>query len=63
MIKKSLFCVLVGSLLLSVFAFSQISFADLSFSYEFGANGSDDGEFNKPTDLAISEDGKKNVRS
>ena len=25
----------------------------LTFSDEFGANGSDDGEFNKPTDLAI----------
>ena len=45
--------------MLSVFAFSQFSFADLSFSDEFGSRGTSDDEFNKPTDLAISKDGKK----
>ena len=40
------------------FIFSQISFADLSFSEEFGSQGSDDDEFDTPTDLAISKDGE-----
>ncbi len=57
MIRKSLFCLLFGSLLLGVFAYSQFSFADLSFSEEFGTQGNDDDEFDRPTDLAI-EDGK-----
>ena len=46
-------------MILSVFAFSQFSFADLSFSDKFGSVGDDNDEFDKPTDLAISNDGKK----
>ncbi|MDH3395691.1 MAG: hypothetical protein OEL52_06005, partial [Nitrosopumilus sp.] len=46
-------------MILSVFGFSQFSFADLSFSEEFGDQGTNDDEFDKPTDLAISNDGKK----
>ncbi|MDH3780543.1 MAG: fibronectin type III domain-containing protein [Nitrosopumilus sp.] len=46
-------------MILSVFGFSQFSFADLSFSDEFGSVGDDNDEFDKPTDLAISNDGKK----
>ena len=59
MIKKSLFFLLFGSLLLSVVAYSQFSFADFSFSAKFGSVGTDEDEFDKPTDLAISNDGKK----
>ena len=59
MISKSLFCLLFGTMMLSVFAFSQFSFADLSFSDEFGDQGTSDDEFDEPTDLAISNDGKK----
>ena len=57
MIGKSQFCILFGSILLSVFAFTQFSYADLSFSDEFGSSGADDDEFNKPSDLALSRDG------
>ena len=49
---------LFGSLLFSGFAFSQSSFADLSFSEEFGSKGDSSKEFNGPTDLALSNDGK-----
>jgi len=59
MIRKSLFFILFGSLLLSVFAYSQFSFADLSFSEEFGTEGTDDDEFDTPTDLAINNAGDK----
>ena len=59
MIKKSLFFLLVGSLLLSAFTYSQISFADLSFSDKFGSAGDNNDEFDKPTDLAISNDGER----
>ncbi|MDH3780445.1 MAG: NHL repeat-containing protein, partial [Nitrosopumilus sp.] len=59
MISKSLFCLLFGTMILSVFGFSQFSFADLSFSDEFSSVGDDDDEFDKPTDLAISNDGEK----
>ena len=57
MIRKSQFCILFGSILLSVFAFTQFSYADLSFSDEFGSSGNDDDEFSKPSDLALSRDG------
>ena len=57
MIRKSQFCILFGSILLSVFAFAQFSYADLSFSDEFGSSGTDDDEFNRPSDLALSRDG------
>ena len=58
MIKKVLFSLLFGSLLLTGFAYSQFSFADLSFSDEFGNSGSSDDEFDMPTDLAISDNGE-----
>ena len=58
MIRKVLFCMLFGSLLLGGFAFAQFSFADLSFSEEFGTTGDDNKEFDEPTDLAISNNGK-----
>ncbi|MDH3834823.1 MAG: fibronectin type III domain-containing protein, partial [Nitrosopumilus sp.] len=44
---------------MSVFAYSQFSFADLSFSEEFGTEGTDDDEFDTPTDLAINNAGDK----
>ena len=59
MISKSLFCLLFGTMILSIFGFSQFSFADLSFSEEFGDQGTSDDEFDKPTDLAISNNGEK----
>ncbi len=59
MIKKILFCILFGSLLLSGFAYSQFSFAAFLFSDEFGSQGNNDDEFDSLTDLAISNDGKK----
>ena len=49
---------LFGSLLLGGFAFAQFSFADFSFSEEFGTKGDDNKEFDEPTDLAISNNGK-----
>ena len=58
MIKKVLFGILFGLLLLGGVTFSQFSFADLSFSDKFGSTGNDDDEFDQPTDLAITEDGK-----
>ena len=58
MIKKILFGLLFGSLLLTGFTYSQLSFADFSFSEEFGSQGSSDDEFDMPTDLALSNDGK-----
>jgi DNA-binding beta-propeller fold protein YncE len=57
MTRKSQFSVLFGTILLSLFAFSQFSYADLSFSDEFGSSGTGDDEFKKPADLAISKDG------
>ena len=58
MIKKILFGLLFGSLLLTGFTYSQLSFADFSFSEEFGSTGSSDDEFDMPTDLAISNNGE-----
>ena len=58
MIKKILFGLLFGSLLLTGFTYSQISFADFSFSEEFGSQGTSDDKFDMPTDLAISNNGK-----
>ena len=57
MARKSQFSILFGTILLSIFAFSQFSYADLSFSDEFGSSGTGDDEFKKPSDLAISRDG------
>ena len=59
MINKSLFVVLFATLIVSISAYSQISFADLSFSEEFGTSGNDDDEFDKPSDLAINNSGDK----
>jgi len=59
MIRKVLFGILFVSLLLTGFAYSQFSFADFSFSDKFGSKGTSDDEFDMPTDLAISNDGKK----
>ena len=58
MIRKVLFGMLFGTLLLGGLAFSQFSFADFSFSNEFGTQGDDEDEFDKPADLAISNNGK-----
>ena len=55
--RSLLFLVLFGSLVLTISAYSQISFADLSFSEEFGTSGNDNDEFDKPTDLAINNSG------
>ena len=59
MIRKSLAFLLFGSLLFGAFVYSQFSFADLSFSEEFGTQGNDEDEFDKPTDLAINNAGDK----
>ena len=59
MIKKVLFGILFASLMLTGFAYSQFSFADFSFSDKFGSKGTSDDEFDTPTDLAISNNGKK----
>ena len=59
MIKKLLFSFVLGALVLGIVDYSQLSFADLSFSDGFGSKGNDNDEFDNPTDLAISEDGKK----
>ena len=51
--------VLFATLIVSISAYSQMSFADLSFSEEFGNSGTDDDEFDKPADLAINNNGDK----
>ena len=56
MSNKLVFCVLFSSILLGMFAYSQFSFADISFSEEFGTMGDADDEFENPTDLAINDD-------
>ena len=58
MITKLLFFLVFGVLVFGIVDYSQFSFADISFSDGFGVKGDDDDEFDKPTDLAISEDGK-----
>ena len=59
MIKKLLLSFVLGALVLGIVDYSQLSFADLSFSDGFGSKGNDNDEFDNPTDLAISNDGKK----
>ena len=55
--KSSLFCLVFGSLLLRSVCLFSIFICRFSFSEEFGTQGDDDDEFDKPTDLAIN-DGK-----
>ena len=59
MLKKSIFFLVFASLVLSIVAFSQDSFAEFSFSSGFGTQGNDDDEFDSPSDLVLSKDGSK----
>ena len=57
--RNLLVLVLFSSIIFSISVYSQISFADLSFSEEFGTEGDDNDQFDKPTDLAINNNGDK----
>ena len=57
--RNSLFLILLASLVFSITGYSQISFADLTFSEEFGSEGSNSDDFDKPTDLAINNNGDR----
>ena len=57
--RNFVFLVLFSSIIFSISAYSQISFADLTFSEEFGSEGASSDEFDRPTDLAINNNGDK----
>ena len=59
MLRKSIFFLVFASLVFGIVGLSQDSFADFSFSEEFGTQGSNDNQFNQPTDIEVSNDGTK----